>query len=169
MSRIPSMARPLIWKSAAPMHPSVPPIRKANGVTDAFSEKGRRFKGRVWTVGADAEEIRNLCDLLAESGFEGLWIQDLDALREALSKQTGLAVILDLDTVPVDNRAIRNLTARFPATSFFCMSRERYHPDLSEAIRNHFYACLAKPLDPDELLYLLRCAADNSVFVRPSP
>lgn len=115
------------------------------------------------------DESRYVCDLLDEGGFSGEPVADVGALQRQLSNGIWLAVILDLDGIPVDNRTIRELVRRFPETCFFCMSRERYHPDLSEAIRHHFYACLFKPLDPDELLYLLRCAADNNPSVRSTP
>jgi hypothetical protein len=63
---------------------------------------------------------------------------------------------MDIDSVPVDNRTIRELTIKHPETYFLCTSKDRFHPDLKDAICYHIYACLNKPVDPDELFYWLR-------------
>ena len=64
-----------------------------------------------------------------------------------------LAVIIDIDSVPVDNRTIRNLTVQNPEIYFFCLSERRFHPELEDAICYHIYACINKPIDPDELFF----------------
>jgi DNA-binding NarL/FixJ family response regulator len=68
---------------------------------------------------------------------------------------------MDIDSVAVDNRVIRELAADYPATPFLCISRERVHPELQDAIRNHIYACLTKPVDMDEITYWLRCIRED--------
>ena len=66
-----------------------------------------------------------------------------------------MAVFMDIDSVAVDNRVIRELASDFPATPFLCLSKECVHPELQDAIRNHIYACLSKPVDMDEIFYWL--------------
>ena len=56
---------------------------------------------------------------------------------------------------------LRELAADFPATPFLCISRDRVHPELKDAIRNHIYACLTKPVDMDEITYWLRCIRED--------
>lgn len=74
-----------------------------------------------------------------------------------------MAVIMDIDSVAVDNRSIRNLTLAYPGVSFLCTSWDRFHPELQDAICYHIYACLNKPIDPEELLYWLKCIRDDFV------
>jgi len=74
-----------------------------------------------------------------------------------MAHQNWLAVILDIDSVPLDNRAIRKLSAQYPGVPLLCISRDRIHPELKDAISYHILACLNKPVDFDELIYWLRC------------
>jgi len=67
-----------------------------------------------------------------------------------------IAVVIDIDSVPIENRTIRHLSLKYPGFGFLCTSKNRFHPELKDAICYHIYACLNKPVDPDELFYLLR-------------
>ena len=77
----------------------------------------------------------------------------LEELNRRIAENDVLAVIIDIDTVAVDNRTIRDLTLRNPAIYFFCLSERRFHPELEDAICYHIYACINKPIDPDELIF----------------
>jgi len=72
-----------------------------------------------------------------------------------------MAVILDIDSFPMTNSEIRELTINFPRVCFLCLSEDRFHPELKDAICYHIYACMAKPVDPDEMIYLLRCIRED--------
>ena len=74
----------------------------------------------------------------------------------------------DIDTIPADNRTIRDLTAKFPKVYFFCLSRQAIHPELKDAISHHIYACLNRPIDPDELFYWLQSIVDEELKPDPS-
>jgi len=78
-----------------------------------------------------------------------------------LKDKACIAVIMDIDSVAVDNRAIRELASDFPAIPFLCISKERFHPELKDSIRNYIYACLTKPVDPDELSYWIKCIRED--------
>jgi DNA-binding NtrC family response regulator len=77
------------------------------------------------------------------------------------------AVILDIDTVAVDNRTIRELTIKYPGVIFFALSAYRFHPELKDAICYHIFACINKPVDPDELFYWLRCIYEDKSDASP--
>jgi DNA-binding NtrC family response regulator len=83
-------------------------------------------------------------------------IQSFSRLEDLILSEDYLAVIIDIDSVPVDNRMIRNLAITYPGVRFLCTSKDRFHPDLRDAICYHIYACLNKPVDPDELLYWIK-------------
>ena len=80
----------------------------------------------------------------------------LSSIEEFLASDLYVAVVLDIDSVPVDNRTIRELAIKYPGVRFLCTSKDRFHPELKDAICYHIYACLNKPVDPDELLYWLK-------------
>ncbi len=93
--------------------------------------------------------------LLQQAGYESLVVQELDQL-EATITPACMAILIDIDSVEVSNRSIRKMTLRLPEICFFCASKDRFHPELEEAICHHIYACLNKPIDPDELLYWMK-------------
>jgi two-component system response regulator GlrR len=115
----------------------------------------------VLIVNADPEESAGMSRLLQETGYIVQTVGSATELRNRLSKKGCIAVIMDIDSVAVDNRTIRDLASAFPAIPFLCISKERFHPQLGDSIRNHIYACLTKPIDPDELSYWLKCIRED--------
>ena len=83
-------------------------------------------------------------------------IQSLFELEGLIQDEAYIAVIIDIDSVPVDNRTIRRLALRFPGVRFLGTSKNKFHPELKDAICYHMYACLNKPVDPDELLFWIK-------------
>jgi DNA-binding NtrC family response regulator len=108
-------------------------------------------------MNADPEESAGISFLLKEADFSTQSVISPSELQKKLKEAVFLAVIIDLDSVAIDNRSIRDLALQFPNIPFLCISRERLHPELEDSIRDHIYACLAKPIDPDELSYWLNC------------
>ena len=114
------------------------------------------MKKTVLVLDAKHATRQKICDLLAEEHYSTVVVHSFPALKRRLQAENYLAVLMDIDSVPVNNRSIRNLVLEFPGTCIFCMSKDRFHPDLKDAICYHIYACLNKPVDPDELFYWLR-------------
>jgi DNA-binding NtrC family response regulator len=108
-------------------------------------------------LNADPEESAGISFLLVEAGFLAHSVASVSELKEKLKSASFMAVIIDLDSVAVDNRTMRELATQLPDTPFLCLSKERFHPELKDSIRDHIYACLTKPIDPDELGYWLKC------------
>ena len=73
----------------------------------------------------------------------------------------GLAVILDLDTVPVNNQFLRGLRKIHPQIDILGISELSYHPGLEEVIGSHLLACLVKPLDVEELCFWLKSIGEH--------
>lgn len=112
-------------------------------------------------LGKNVKECHGLIKLIEEKEYKGITLKTILALKKTLSKNECLAVLIDIDTVPVENRDLRELTLEYPYP-FLCMSKDKYHPDLKEAICYHIYACINKPVSPDELFYLLRSIRDDN-------
>jgi DNA-binding NtrC family response regulator len=115
----------------------------------------------ILILDSDKKQCAELCDLLEKGQFSATAIHSLQNIDRCLEEKDCLAVIMDIDTVSINNRTIRELTIKFPAVNFFCISEQPFHPELKDAICYHIYACLNKPVDPDELFYFLRSIFDN--------
>jgi hypothetical protein len=96
-------------------------------------------------------------------------VGDVASLGRMLDKRAVLAVVLDMDSMPLDNASIGKLVRRHPRVVFFGFSRERFHPELQEAIGAHLFACLCAPIGDDELRFWLKCAAEHGHRARASP
>ncbi len=110
---------------------------------------------------ANKEQCQELCELVEEVRFTAIGLNSTHALEHRIAESACLAIFWDIDTVPADNRTLRGLTMRFPGVYFFCLSKHPFHPELQDAICYHIYACLNRPIDPDELFYWLRSIEDN--------
>ena len=113
-------------------------------------------------IGKDEKEFHELIKLIEKKGYKAITRKTILALKKYLSEKECMVILIDIDTVPVENRDLRELTLEYPNYPFLCMSKDKYHPDLKEAICYHIYACINKPVNPDELFYLLRSIRDDN-------
>lgn len=120
-------------------------------------------------VSADEKESAYLVDKLREHQYTSTVFGSLSEVAEHLQRCHPAAVVLDLDSVTADNHTIRSLSRLNPEVQWLSISREKFHPDLSDALRNHIYACISKPIDPDELFYWLKCITENGPENRGPP
>jgi len=102
------------------------------------------------------ENTEQLCKILDSQHYSVTAIHYLPDLEDLIKSENYLAVIIDIDSVPVDNRTIRSLALKHPGVRFLCTSKDKFHPELKDAICYHIYACLNKPVDPDELLFWIK-------------
>ena len=114
------------------------------------------MKKCIVVLDADHSQCGRLCKLLDDNRYSAKPIHSIQHLESNIQQCNCLAVILDIDSIPVDNRRIRDLALRYPGTRFLCTSKNPFHPELKDAICYHLYACLNKPVDPDELLYWIK-------------
>ncbi|MDR3553373.1 MAG: response regulator [Syntrophobacteraceae bacterium] len=115
------------------------------------------------------DEGRRLCAILKGRHYDAAPIDSLDALTTAARQRSCRCVILDLDTLSVDNRFIRNLLRDNPDLCVIGTSSRTFHPELEEAMRTHIFACLSKPVDEDELIYWLKIICDKAPKSEASP
>lgn len=113
-------------------------------------------------VGGSKEGHRAL-----SAGLKGLHcrvvrIDTLPDLENYMQKHQIQALIIDLDTLPIGKNFFRDLKRMSPELCIMALSSHPFHPDLEEAFSQYLYACLKKPLDMDELLYLLKDMDDRT-------
>jgi DNA-binding NtrC family response regulator len=119
------------------------------------------MRKEIVVLDADQNQCHRLCSLMEKNQYPTVPIHSIPYLEPSLEQGNCLAVVLDIDTVAIDNRTVRDLTLKFPGVYFFCLSDQPFHPELKDAICYHIYACLNKPVDPDELFYFLRSIYEN--------
>jgi DNA-binding NtrC family response regulator len=119
------------------------------------------MKKGIVVVDADQDQCRRFCSLLERDQYVTTPTHSIQHLEANIKQSNCRAVILDIDTISIDNRTVRELTIKFPEVYFFCLSEKTFHPELKDAICYHIYACLNKPVDPDELFYFLRSIYEN--------
>jgi DNA-binding NtrC family response regulator len=111
----------------------------------------------VLLVISDPEEATGLSHLLQEADCTAHTVGSPAELKKRISEKAVMAIMIDLDSVAIDNRSIREIASAFPTIPLLCLSKERFHPELKDSILDYIYACLTKPIDLDELRYWLKC------------
>lgn len=119
----------------------------------------------IVVIDADKEQCRQLGELLINNQYKAAPLYSLHNLEKTITQTGCLAILWDIDTVPVENRVIRDLTIKFPSVYFFGLSRHRFHPELQDAICYHIYACIKRPIDADELFYWLRAIREDEIGI----
>jgi len=120
----------------------------------------------IIVVDADEDQSQELCDVLERDNYRTIALHSLGNLEEKIQETACRVVILDLDTLPVDNRFITHLRKGNPKLPIIGLSSRPFHPDLKEAMSSHICACLRKPPDLDELIYCIKSFCNNGLSQR---
>jgi DNA-binding NtrC family response regulator len=118
-------------------------------------------KPAVAVVDGDEQQCGKLCAMLQKLDYRATPLHSLPDLQAHLEAHPDQVAILDMDTVPADNRFFRELKRQAPGLHVLALSSRSYHPGLEEAMGSHIYGCLAKPLDPEEFRYWMKSIAEN--------
>jgi hypothetical protein len=110
---------------------------------------------------SDDRQSKELCALLENRQYQPILLDSFPSLKSCLHEVPCLAVILDFDTISVDNRDVRDLTMQNPGVHFLGLSSRHYHPELRESICYYIYAFLTKPVDLTEVVYWLESIKGN--------
>lgn len=119
-------------------------------------ERRLEMKKKILVLSANVQESTSLCALLNEDNLLTVPVDSIQELENILIEGDCIAIILDLDTIPVNNRNLKEFSIKYPNVTILCISAKRFHPELQDAIRQYIYACLNKPVDPDELLFWIK-------------
>ncbi len=120
-------------------------------------------KPGILVVNADRQEGQAVVGLLSGLTYKATPLHALDELEGHLQANPAKVILLDLDTMRPDNQFFRLFKKKHPGIFILGASHLSYHPGLEEALGSHIYACLGKPLDPEELLYWLKSIPADAV------
>jgi DNA-binding NtrC family response regulator len=112
-------------------------------------------------LNGDPKQNAGICRLLEKAGCLAQIVGSPAELKNRLKDKACIALILDIDSVAVDNRSIKEIATEFPDIPLLCISNEPFHPELKDSILDSIYACLTKPIDPDELNYWVKCIRED--------
>ena len=123
----------------------------------------------IVVVDGDEAQCRKLSNVLERGHYSTVELHSLLNLESEIGETGRQVIILDLDTLPVNNRLFRTLRSKNPGICIIGLSSRPYHPELEEAMSKHIYACLSKPVDHEELIYWLKSISENDVDSSDSP
>jgi len=115
----------------------------------------------IVVVDADKNQCKNLCGLLKQENHNVVELYSLLSLKKIVQDTPCRVVILDLDSVPVDNRFIKEFRRQNPGLPIMVLSSRSFHPELEQVMSKHICACLRKPPDQEELLYCIKSFCEN--------
>ena len=118
--------------------------------------------GLIVVVDADEERCEALCTLLEHNNYSTVAAHSLVSLEKTVRQPSCRTVILDLDSLPISNRDVRDLTKQNPGLIILVLSERTFHPELKEAMSHYIHACLTKPVDPEELFYWLKASGPQA-------
>ena len=110
----------------------------------------------IVVVDGDEAQCRELCELLERYDYCSTGFDTLVKLENEIQEGGYRVLIVNLDTIPVDNRFFKNFKRKNPTVHIVGLSTRTFHPELEEAMSQHIHSCLAKPLDEDELIFWLK-------------
>ena len=116
----------------------------------------------VVVLDTDKKQCKSLCALLTEHEYLSTAMSSMTNMDQYLGDSDCRAIILNLDNVSVTNKSLKQLKRKNPSVSIIAVSERQFHPELEEALREYISACLAKPVDPDELTYWLKTIYENN-------
>jgi len=123
----------------------------------------------IVVVVADIDQFDELHTALMDEPYRIIKGESCSDIETLISEPGSNIVIVDLDSVPVDNRFLKKLKTSNPGLSILALSSKKFHPELREAISSYIYACLNKPLDPEELRFWLKSIILDGPVRGPSP
>ena len=115
----------------------------------------------ILVVDANKEQCKALCAILEDEQYRAIPFNSLVNLEEEIQENACQVVILDLDTLSVDDRFITKLRRKNPGLPIMGLSSRPFHPELKEAMSTHICACLGKPPDLDELIYCVKAFCED--------
>ena len=116
----------------------------------------------VVVLDTDKKQCKNLCALLTEHEYLSTAMSSITNMDQYLGGSNCRAILLNLDSVSVTNKSLKQLKSKNPSVNIIAFSKRQFHPELEEALREYISVCLASPVDPDELTYWLKTIYVNN-------
>ena len=116
----------------------------------------------VIVLDIDTTQSQNLVAFLNDNAYTATPMNSMVNMDQYMAETDCRAVVLNLDSIPVTNKILRDLKRKKPSINIIAHSKRQFHPELEEALREYISVCLAEPIDTDELDYWLKSVFENS-------
>lgn len=104
----------------------------------------------------DKQDLADLTIAFAAKGFTVLMCSSLSELESCCGQNDQCVAVLDLDNAVITNRMLRDLKQKLPFLQIIGISSRPFHPELKESMTSYLCACVSRPVDLEELIYLTR-------------
>lgn len=118
--------------------------------------------GNILVIDPDKKTSQGFRQVLTRLPFTADIYDAIDRLPPELDIRRYQAVIIDLDDKTPSKTTFEAWRRHNKPLKILGISSKNFHPDLSEVIGQHLFACLKKPLDEEELVFFL-----NSILESP--
>ena len=98
----------------------------------------------------------SLAGQLPKTLYRAHTLTSLTALTDGLPATATCIAAMDIDTIEPDIQRIRALKQKYSNLVLLAFSELKFHPEHKDVLSTHFFACLSKPVDVDEMLYLIK-------------
>lgn len=113
-------------------------------------------KKSIVIINNEVNQISNLSQILAKRGYETI-AADIEQVFELnLDRGISGAVLIDLDTVDPGKPFFKRLAREYPLLRSILFTNRAMPLELRDFMSTNILACLRKPFDEDELVYLLK-------------
>jgi DNA-binding NtrC family response regulator len=112
--------------------------------------------GNVLVIDPDKKHRRGFRQVLASIPLSADFYESIDSLPTRLDISRYRAVIIDLDDQMPSKATFETWRRKNIHMNIMGFSSKSFHPDHGDIIGQHLFACLKKPVDPDELAFLLK-------------
>ena len=102
------------------------------------------------------EDAQELTQAFATTGVNVLRCHSLSELDIICHKNHRGVILLDLDNAMISNRVLKDLRTKHPFIQMIGISNRSFHPELKESMQSYLYACVSKPVDVEEVMYLVQ-------------
>ena len=116
----------------------------------------------VVVLDTDKKQCKSLCALLSDHEYLSTAMSSVANMDQYLGESDCRAIILNLDSVSVTNKSLKQLKSKNPSVNIIALSERQFHPELEEALREYISVCLTMPVDPDDLTYWLKTIYENN-------
>ena len=111
-----------------------------------------------YMITSDSSFGKSLVGQLPEGQYRPSVLTSLEALTDELPVASTCIAGMDIDSIEPDVQQIRALKQKYANLVLLAFSKRKFHPENKEVLSEHFFACLTKPIDVDEMLYLIKDA-----------
>ena len=137
-------------------------INKPNIVKWVIQGAWIQMKKEVVVLDADTTQSQDLCTVLKDNTYTTVPMNSLANIDRYIAETDCRAIVLNLDTISVTNKTLRELKRKMPSINIIALSKRQFHPELEEALREYISVCLTYPVDTDDLVYWLKTVFNNN-------